>query len=136
LFDSCSADYRLIVPDNVPVRIRTESGDVRFDGYRGSIEVNTESGDVRVAAFCGFALDVRTRSGDISSTASCAPQRLTLRSTTGPIRSIVPTGRYRVDVESTSGSRLVQGVIAADDAPYTIQLLSTSGDVVLEGTEQ
>ena len=79
---------------------------------------------------------MRTRTGDIDSTASCAPQRLTLRSTTGPIRSIVPPGRYRVDVESTSGRRLVRGVIAADDAPYTIQALSTSGDVTLESAEQ
>jgi len=136
LTHSCSADFRLIVPDNVPVKIRTESGDVRFDGYRGSIDVSTESGDVTIRSYCGFSLDVRTRSGDISSAASCAPQSLTLRSTSGPIRSIVPAGRYRVDVETTSGRRLVRGVIAAEDAPYTIQVLSTSGDVTLESSQQ
>lgn len=136
LLHTCSADFRLIVPDNVPVQIRTESGGVRFEGYRGSVDVSTDSGDVTVEGYCGFSLDVRTRTGDIDSTASCAPQRLTLRSTTGPIRSIVPPGRYRVDVETTSGRRLVRGVIGAEDAPYTIQVLSTSGDVTLESAEQ
>jgi hypothetical protein len=136
LLHPCAAAYRLIVPDNVPVKIRTDSGDVRFEGYRGSVEVSTDSGDVTITGYCGFSLDVRSRTGDIDSSASCAPQALTLRSTSSPIRSIVPPGRYRVDVESTSGRRVVRGVIAADDAPYTIQVLSTSGDVTLESTEQ
>lgn len=136
LLHSCSADYRIVVPDNVPVRIRTDSGDVRFDDYRGSIDVTTESGDVQVVGYCGFSLDVRTRSGGIGTTASCAPQSLLLRSTSGPIRSVVPPGRYRVDVETTSGQRLVRGVIAAEDAPYTIQVLSTSGNVTLQSAEQ
>jgi hypothetical protein len=136
LLHTCSADYRLVVPDNVPVQVKTGSGDVRFEAYRGSVDVSTESGDVRVTGYCGFSLDVRTRSGSIASTATCAPQSLTLRSTSGAIRSTVPPGRYRVDVETTAGDRLVRGVIAADDAPYTIQVLSTSGDVTLEGAEQ
>jgi hypothetical protein len=136
LLHTCSASYRLVVPDNVPVRVKTSSGDVSFEAYRGSVDVSTESGDVRVERYCGFSLDERTRSGEIDSGASCAPQSLTLRSTSGPIRSVVPPGRYRVDVETTGGERLVRGVIAADDAPYTIQLLSTSGDVALEGAGQ
>ncbi len=132
LLRSCSASYRLVVPDNVPVHVRTGSGDVRFRGYRGSIEVATDSGSVSVLAFCGFSLDVRTSRGAIDATAACAPQRLTLRSTSSAIQAVVPRGRYRVDVESTSGSRRVRGVVADDASPYTIQVLSTTGDVLVE----
>jgi hypothetical protein len=41
----------------------------------------------------------------------------------------VPPGRYRVDAESDEGKHVVRGVSVADDAPFQIQALSTSGDV-------
>ena len=41
----------------------------------------------------------------------------------------MPPGRYRVDAESDEGRRNVRGVDVAEDAPFQIQALSTSGDV-------
>ena len=32
---SCSASYQVRVPDNIPVTVKTSSGDVRFSAYRG-----------------------------------------------------------------------------------------------------
>jgi Putative adhesin len=130
---SCSARYRIVVPDNVPVDVRTGSGTVRFSGYRGSAQIATGSGDVVVDGFCGFSLDARARSGDVSASVACAPQQLSLRSTTGSVRALVPAGRYRVDAESASGDHDVRGVAAASDAPFAIQALSSSGDVTVEG---
>src|SRR5215217_9781325 len=43
LLGSCSSAYRLRVPDNVPVRVRTTSGSVTSSGYRGSATVDTRS---------------------------------------------------------------------------------------------
>jgi hypothetical protein len=40
-----------------------------------------------------------------------------------------------VDAESDSGKRVVQGVIATQDAPFTIQALSSSGNVDVEASE-
>jgi hypothetical protein len=130
----CSARYRLTVPDNVRVTVRTSSGDVRFNGYRGSAQVDTGSGDVSVTGFCGFALRVKAQSGDLRATASCALQRLELRSRTGDVRATVPTGRYQVDAESDDGERNVRGVTEAEDAPFQIQALSSSGDVTVEAS--
>jgi len=56
---SCAAAYRLTVPNNVPVTIRTDSGDVRLDGFRGSARIETLTGDVSASAYCGFALRAR-----------------------------------------------------------------------------
>jgi len=39
----CSARYRVTVPDNVRVTVRTTSGDVRFNGYRGSASIEPPS---------------------------------------------------------------------------------------------
>jgi Toastrack DUF4097 len=129
----CSLRYRLVVPDNVPVTVRTSGGTVRFTGYRGSARVTTRSGDIDIGAFCGFSLEARAESGDIAASAACAPQELSLRSTSGSVRASVPAGRYRVEAESTSGTHRVSGVAAVSESPFSIQALSSSGDVVVEG---
>ena len=56
----------MVVPDNVPLTVRTTSGKVSFRGYRGSARVTTRSGDVDVAGFCGFSLQARAETGDIA----------------------------------------------------------------------
>jgi hypothetical protein len=130
---TCSSRYRLVVPDNVPVDVRATSGTVRLRGYRGSARLTTRSGDIDVAGFCGFSLQARAESGDIATSAACAPQQLVLRSTAGSVRASVPPGRYQVEAESTDGAERVSGVSAVSDAPFSIQALSSSGDVVVEG---
>ena len=129
---SCSVRYRIVVPDNVPVEIRTSSGTVRFDGYRGSGSVRTRSGDVHVADFCGFSLQARSDTGQIDADAACPPQELVLRSTSGDVRAVVPRGRYRVDVDSASGKAVVRGVRAVQDGPFSLDASSSSGDVTVE----
>jgi hypothetical protein len=129
-----SARYRVTVPDNVRVTVRTTSGDVRFSGYRGSASVDTGSGDIAVNGFCGFALRARAQSGNVSAGASCALERLELRSRTGDVRALVPPGRYQVDASTDDGSRSVRGVSVAEDAPFQIQVLSSAGDVAVEAS--
>jgi hypothetical protein len=46
---------------------------------------------------------------------------------------VLPPGRYDLDAESTSGAETVRGVTPRSDAPYTVQVLSASGDVSVEG---
>jgi len=111
---SCNVSYRLVVPDNLPIDIRTDAGQVRFRGYRGSATVVTTS-------------------GDITTNWSCPPQRMSVRSSSGSVHAIVPSGPYQVDAESASGRNVVRGITATSEAPFSIQALSTSGDVVVEG---
>ncbi len=131
---TCSASYRLTVPNNVPVTVRTGSGNVRLTGFRGSARIDTGTGDISADSYCGFLLRARAAGGDVSARATCAPERLELRSRTGRVRAVVPPGRYRIDADSDEGTRRVRGLTAADDAPFQIQALSTSGDVDLEAS--
>jgi hypothetical protein len=135
LLDSCNVSYRLVVPDNLPIDVRTDGGEVSFRGFRGSATVVTGSGDVDIADFCGFSLDVRAESGDILTNWACPPQRMSLRAGSGTVHAIVPSGPYQVDAESTSGRNVVRGVTATTEAPFSIQALSTSGDVIVEGRQ-
>ena len=129
LIGSCKSAYRLRVPDNVPVTVRTTSGNVASSGYRGSARVDTTTGDVNFNGWCGFNLQIRADSGDVRAAAACSPERLQLRSRQGRVDARVPPGRYRVDAESDQGRRSVRGIDVADDAPFQVQALSTSGDV-------
>jgi hypothetical protein len=129
---SCSVRYRVVVPDNVPVDVRTDDGTVRFSGYRGSGSVTTRSGDVDVEGFCGFSLQARSDTGDIDADAACAPQQLVLRSTSGDVHAVVPRGRYQVDADSASGRSVVRGVQAVQDGPFSVDVSSSSGDVTVE----
>jgi hypothetical protein len=135
ILNACRASYRLTVPDNVPVVVNATSGEVRFSGYRGSAQIDTSGGTVDIEGFCGFGLRVRTDSGDIGVSATCAAERLELRSRTGDVLALVPPGRYQVDAESDDGRRAVRGITASDDAPFQVQALSGSGDVTVASTQ-
>jgi DUF4097 and DUF4098 domain-containing protein YvlB len=121
------------VPDNVPIDVRTGGGDVRFHDYRGSARISTDRGNITVDGFCGFLLQARTESGDVTASTNCPPPQLSLRSTSGDVRATVPTGRYQVDAASASGSLSVDGIVETADAPFSIEVLSSTGDVLVEG---
>jgi hypothetical protein len=128
----CSSGYRVTVPDNVPVTVRTNAGDVHFNDVRGSARIDTRDGDISVAGFCGFSLLAQSQTGDVQATAACAAERMVLRSRTGDVRALVPRGRYRIDASSDRGTRRLSGITSVDDAPFQIQALSSTGDVVVE----
>jgi len=134
LMGRCRVSYRVTVPDNLPVEVRTRSGSVRMSGYRGSASLATESGDIRVAGFCGFSLDARAGSGDVAARTACAPPKLSLRANSGSVTAQVPPGTYDLDAESASGEEHVKGVKATEESPFAIRALSGSGDVTVEGT--
>jgi hypothetical protein len=129
---SCSASYRLTVPDNVPLEIQTSSGSVRVSGVRASLSISSGSGAISATGFCGFLMRANSDSGDISAVSKCSPDRLELRSRSGDVRAVVPSGRYQIDAQSDSGESRLRGLSDTDDAPFLIQALSTSGDVSVE----
>jgi Toastrack DUF4097 len=129
---TCSSRYSVTVPDNVPVTVRTRAGDVRFSDFRGSARIDTRDGEISVAGFCGFSLRAQSQTGDVQAAAVCATERMVLRSRTGDVLAVVPPGRYRVDASTDDGTRRLKGITSVDDAPFQIQALSSTGDVVVE----
>jgi hypothetical protein len=135
ILHGCSVRYRVVVPDNIPLSVRTGAGSVRFRDYRGSARVRTGRGDIDISGFCGFALQARADGGgDITASTACPPPQLALRTTTGTVHALVPPGRYRVDASTSGagGTPRVRGVTADAGAPFSIQALSNSGPVRIE----
>jgi len=130
---TCRMAYRITVPDNVQVNVRTTSGPVAVSRLNGSSRIVTGSGRIRVDAFCGFSLSATSGSGDVLASTECSPDRVELRSGSGDVRAVVPRGRYRVDASSNFGAERVRGLSVADDASFAVQAISNGGDVTVEG---
>jgi len=128
---SCSASYRVDVPNDVPISIRIEHGDIRLDGYRGSADIATDTGAINVEGYCGFVLGAASASGDVTVSTACSPERLTLRSDSGDVSATVPPGRYRIQAASNAGATSVRGLVDDGGAPWAIQALSNRGNVRL-----
>jgi Putative adhesin len=128
---SCTADYRVSVPESISVTITADRGDVRLNSFRGSAQLSTGGGSIAVDAFCGFVLQATARGGSIDVSTICSPERLELRTDSGDVHAAVPAGRYSIDADSNVGTVAVRGLEQADDAPWAIQALSSTGDVTL-----
>jgi Toastrack DUF4097 len=129
---ACAATYRVAVPDNVPVSVRTNDGTIRVEGYRGSASLTTRNGAISVEAFCGYTLRATTIRGNVSVVTSCSPQRLEVRSTSGNVSATVPVGQYRIEASSRGGPGIVRGLTSDPTAPWEIQASSTRGDVTVQ----
>src|SRR5215208_5405418 len=101
---TCGASFRIAVPDNVLVNVRTTSGRVAISGLNASARVATSSGAVAIDGFCGFTLVVTSASGEVGAGADCSPERMELRSGSGDVRAVVPGGRYRVDAHNDANT--------------------------------
>jgi hypothetical protein len=129
----CSASYRVIVPDNLPLTVRTGDGAIVLRGYQGSATVTSGRGDITVTGYCGFSLQARAEAGgDIAATTTCPPQQLSLRTTSGAVTAQLPAGRYRIDASTSGGRPAIRGIAADATAPFSVQALSSSGPVVVE----
>jgi hypothetical protein len=130
---TCKTSYRISVPDNVQVNVRTTSGPVRMTGLNASARIATESAPITVDGFCGFSLTATSAGGDVRARTDCSPDRIELRSGSGLVHATVPSTRYSVEAESGRGTERVRGIIVAPDASFHIQAISEGGDVIVEG---
>jgi Putative adhesin len=130
---TCETSYRIAVPDNVQVNVRTTSGPVRISGLNASARIATESAPITVDGFCGFSLTATSAGGDVRASTDCSADRLEVRSGSGRVHATVPSSRYTVEAESATGVERVRGIIVAPDAAFHIQAISGGDDVIVEG---
>jgi hypothetical protein len=130
---SCSASYELEVPQSVAVQVQTTDGAVRMTGFSGNASISTHAGSVDVEAYCGFSLTARSGLGDLRVATACAPQHLELVTGSGNAAADVPPGHYRIRANSGIGREHVVGVVRDERAPFTIDVLSSSGSADVEG---
>ncbi len=133
LVGSCSASYRVTVPDDVAIAVRTAAGRIHFEDFRGTATIQSGAGNITVDAFCGFGLTAASSSGDVRVVSACTPEVLDLRTGTGDATAVVPPGTYRVAARAPRGRVHVRGVIPSDRAAFSIAVASRTGAVTVAG---
>jgi hypothetical protein len=131
---ACSSDYRVTVPDGLPIRVNVGSGQVHVASFRGVADLEAGTGDINADAFCGSSLTGTTGTGDIRIAASCSPMNISLVAGHGNITAVVPPGRYHVDAHTQNGTTSVRGVIQDVSSPFAINAASANGDVTVEAS--
>ena len=126
--------YRVVVPDNVAVDVRTTGGRrelPRLPRQRAGADRQRRDRDR------GLLRQLARRPRRLAATSPSTPTARRRGSrcarTSGTIRAADPARPYDLDAESSAGDERVRGVTATSDAPYSVQVLSTSGDVFVEG---
>ena len=106
----CATDFRVEVPRDVTVDVRTYSGDVDIDGITGrQIDARSYVGDVHVDA---------ARKSDV-----------TARTNVGDVDVELPRGTYAIDSDTAVGDSDLDGVVASDGARHEIEARADVGSV-------
>jgi hypothetical protein len=124
----CASDYRLTVPADTLIKVKTSMGDVSVKGVRASAEARTEMGDVRLEHVTGERLvavsktgditvkdakfdiaEATTKLGDVGIEDIGAFKKLTAASKTGDVEVNLPenAGPFDVNADTSIGDRKV-----------------------------
>jgi hypothetical protein len=131
--DPCSVDMRVLLPESVPLRVRTGSGDVHVERTLGALLLRTGSGDIVGSGVFGAELDAETGSGDVILDVPGDVGWIRVKTGSGDVDLDVVSGAYQLHVSTGSGDREVRGIDDVSDAPRSIDVRTGSGDVVIEG---
>jgi hypothetical protein len=115
------------------VTARTTSGAVELNDVRGNADVTTGAGAITSNASRIAAFTARSDSGWVTAAFDAPPERVEIRSTSGPVTLQVPKGRYRLSLHAPSGQVHVSDI--GDDPAAARTITVTSGvSITLEGT--
>ena len=138
-----AVDYKVVLPANVPVEVKSLSGDVTVAGLKGMVHAETVSGSVTASSLAQDSW-LKTVSGDVTVSSSSVPGEISVNSISGTIRAqgikvrSLTAGTVSGDLEMTTATceraslRSVSGNVdvvggIAKGARYEVK--SHSGDV-------
>jgi hypothetical protein len=121
---SCSFDYQVSLPRDLPTVLSSGSGDLTVQGLAGHALLQDGSGDIRASALSGGA-EIKDQSGEITGAFLSGP-RVLIENESG---DITVTGLASQDVTSTGQSGNITLTFAR--VPQRVVVSNQSGDVKL-----
>jgi Putative adhesin len=116
--------WRLTVPAEMALQLRSQSGDVRIEGTRGSVSVETVEGGIEVHGGRGF-VSLQSVEGNLVLTDAAG--RVNLATVDGTITVRGAKGDLRASA--------VDGAILLDDIEsHNVEASTVDGDIRLDGT--
>ncbi len=146
----CNTDYVITVPKGLKVSIDSSSGDQKVSGLdgatlksnSGSIEAHqmggqlsleSSSGDLEASDLTATSVTGESSSGSVDLTFIEAPSSVDLKSSSGDVTVLLPSGdaKYKVDTDTSSGDETAS-VKIDPTSTRTIKAETSSGDVTVE----
>ncbi|MEE6259639.1 DUF4097 family beta strand repeat-containing protein [Plantactinospora sonchi] len=143
----CAVAYRIAVPPEVVVTVRTGSGTVSVRDVTGSLDLRSRNGDVRVENVAGelrlharsgrvdgadlhsARVEARSGSGDVALRFATPPTTVLARADSGAITiAVPPPDGYNLHASAESGTRTVT-VREDPTAPRRIDAQAGNGNV-------
>jgi DUF4097 and DUF4098 domain-containing protein YvlB len=140
LLRNVSISYRITVPQETILRLRSGSGDVVVQGLKGPVYLGTGSGNITAESIGGDA-ELSTGSGRIrvkdvagQVTANAGSGDIQLDNIHGAIRTRTGSGTVAMShftdrVQATTGS----GDVSISDATADVRITAGSGDLTVSG---
>ncbi|MFH8972433.1 DUF4097 family beta strand repeat-containing protein [Streptomyces sp. NPDC017890] len=117
----CATKHRVEIPRGVAVKVKTDDGSVRAQGFREALEIRTEDGSVRVSDATGplelhsddgslhadvssRRVNASTKDGSVHLDLGSVPDRVETRSDDGSVTVALPRATYKVSADSDDGS--------------------------------
>ncbi|MFF8787115.1 DUF4097 family beta strand repeat-containing protein [Streptomyces sp. NPDC015125] len=124
----CAVNYRVLLPRNASVDLRTSGGNITVRGASGGIAAETSGGDITVADSAARTAKARTSGGDVDLALSTAPAEVSGRTSGGSVTIRLPKGSYAVDASSSGGTRKVS-VPTDEGSAHKVTARTSGGDV-------
>ncbi|MGW7486748.1 DUF4097 family beta strand repeat-containing protein [Streptomyces sp. NPDC054786] len=124
----CDVGYRVLLPRDASVDLRSSGGDITVHGAAGGIAAETSGGNITVADSTARTAKARTSGGNVDLALSTAPDQVSGRTSGGDVTIRLPKGSYAVDASTSGGNRKVS-VPADEGSAHKVTARSSGGDV-------
>jgi len=123
--------------ENLAVSARTTSGNINLSGIRGVLTLETTSGNITADVVSGCDISVTSGNVDVSLQPDSSFTNATLKTTSGTIRVLVPTGlTANLELKTTSGNIHTPGNdhsrLNGGNDSVIIRCTATSGNIKIE----
>ncbi|MGH3343936.1 MAG: hypothetical protein ACRDPK_13920 [Carbonactinosporaceae bacterium] len=127
--DECGVTYRVRVPSETSVQLRSQAGGVHVEGLSGPLQVAVAVGPVTAERLRSPDVGVRSQAGSVQLGFAAAPESVTVDAIAGAVILRVPGGmRYAVEAQTAAGITTVE-VPTDRAAPRRIRANSTTGSI-------
>jgi DUF4097 and DUF4098 domain-containing protein YvlB len=146
---SCHVTFRVQVPADTDISVRTGSGQLTVEGVAGAVRANSGSGDVRTRNLAGpvrlqtssgtvtgtglraDSVRASTSSGDVTLGFADGPRTVQAGTSSGGVTiAVPPAAAYRVRADTSSGDKVLR-VRTDPQATRTIRAHTASGDITV-----
>ena len=146
----CKTEYVVTVPKDLKVTIDSSSGDLKVSGLDGAtlksnsgdieahqmsgqLALESSSGDIDASNVTATSVTSESSSGSVELAFAEAPTSVDLKSSSGDVTVLLPSGTetYKVDADTSSGDE--SATVRIDPtSTRTIKAETSSGDVTVE----